>query len=294
MLFRSLYAEFGRHLNIDLYNGKPKKAHSVSAPIYNKVSPKEKAQPDIEDVEAVEVKPTEIKPENVNPKPINNINTRADEIETSGNVVQAQDNHDGYDPKLMMYNLFGELVEIPGAKKRRNKRQGLPKEQKQQPKAQPKPVEVKKVDEVATDETPKTGFRPLTEEELKFYGSLNWDDNPPINGFYTTMMEIAHRQLMEQEAERQRLEAANNPDKAVIPDTPYIEMTEGDFIPGGPTGVRKRTIIPIDNVAASQKKEPDMSPRPFSEDIQFFHKDGSMVCDTGQVGFLSQIGRAHV
>lgn len=100
------------------------------------------------------------------------------------------------------------------------------------------------------------------------------------------MMEIAHRQLMEQEAERQRMEAANRHD------TPYIEMTEGDFIPGVPTGVRKRTIIPIDNVAPdSQKKEPDMSPRPFLEDIQFFHKDGSMVCDTGQVGFLSQVSR---
>ena len=289
-----LYAEFGRHLNIDLYNGKPKKAHSVSAPIYNKVSPKEKTQPDIEDVEAVEVQSAEVKPTEVRPE--QKVSPRADEIETSGNVVPENDNPDGYDPKLMMYNLFGELVEIPGAKKRRNKRQGLPKEQKHQPKAQPKPVEVKKVDVPATDETPKTGFRPLTEEELKLYGSLNWDDNPPINGFYTTMMEIAHRQLMEQEAERQRLEAANNPDKA-IPTGPYIEMTEGDFIPGVPTGVKKRTIIPIENsttnsnTAKTVNAEPDMSPRPFSEDIQFFHKDGSMVCDNGQVGFLSQVSR---
>lgn len=263
---RVLYAEFGRHLNIDLYNGKPKKAHAVSTPIYNKVEQKEK------------------------PEPIKNVNPRADEIETSGNVVP-ENNPDNYDPKLMMYNLFGELVEIPGAKKRRNKRQGLPKEQKQPQKAQPKLIEVKKVDVTANDETPKTGFRPLTEDELKLYGSLNWDDNPPINGFYTTMMEIAHRQLMEQEAERRRMEAANNPD------TPYIEMTEGDFIPGVPTGVRKRTVIPIDNIAANSNKakttnaEPDMSPRPFSEDIQFFHKDGSMVCDNGQVGFLSQVSR---
>ncbi len=290
-----LYAEFGRHLNIDLYNGKPKKAHTVSSPIYNKVSekptPKKKTQPDIEDVEAVEV----------HPKPAQTISPRADEIETSGDLVP-ENNPDGYDPKLMMYNLFGELVEIPGAKKRRNKRQGLPKEQRQPQKAQPKSVEVKAAAvtpqsaTVNADETPKTGFRPLTEEELKLYGSLNWDDNPPINGFYTTMMEIAHRQLMEQEAERQRMEAANNPDN-VTPTGPYIEMTEGDFIPGVPTGVKKRTIIPIENVATNSNNakttnaEPDMSPRPFSEDIQFFHKDGSMVCDRGQVGFLSQVSR---
>ncbi len=295
---RVLSTEFGRHLNLDLYNGKPKKAHTVSTPIYNKVSPKEtpkkKPRPDIEDVEAVEVQP-EVE---------QHTSSRADEIETSGNVVPENNNPDGYDPKLMMYNLFGELVEIPGAKKRHSRRQGLPKEQKQQQKAQSEPVDGKvkttspqaatvKAEtpvaetETTVSETPKTGFRPLTDEELKFYGSLNWDDNPPINGFYTTMMEVAHRQLMEQEAERQRMEAANNPDKAIIPDTPYIEMTEGDFIPGVHTDVKKRTVIPIDNV----KKEPDMSPRPFSEDIQFFHKDGSMVCDNGQVGFLSQVSR---
>ena len=71
----------------------------------------------------MEVKPTEVKPEQ-------KVSQRPDEIETSGNVVP-ENTPDYYDAKLMMYNLFGELVEIPGAKKRRNKRQGLPKEQKQ-------------------------------------------------------------------------------------------------------------------------------------------------------------------
>ncbi len=60
-----LYAEFGLHLNLDLYHGKQQKAHTVSAPIYNK----EKPQPDIEDVEAVEV----------TPKPAQEISQRADE-----------------------------------------------------------------------------------------------------------------------------------------------------------------------------------------------------------------------
>ena len=119
---------------------------------------------------------------------------------------------------------------------------------------------------------------------MKRYGSLDWDENPPINGFYTTMMEIAHRQLAEQEAERIRTESEKNP---VVPDGPYIEMTEGDFIPGVPSGVKKRTVIPIEETS----KEPDMSPRPFSEDIMSFHKNGSMVCDRGQVGFLTDVSK---
>lgn len=282
-----LYTEFGQHLKLKLYNENARKPHNIYNNVSPEETPKKKEQPDIEDVEAVEIQSAEVNPSEVKPQSRQEISQRADEIETSGNVVQENNATDNYDPKLMMYNLFGELVEIPGAKKRRNKRQGLPKEQKQPQKAQPKSVKAKaesatpRATTVNADETPKTGFRPLTEEELKLYGSLNWDDNPPINGFYTTMMEIAHRQLMEQEAERRRMEAANNPD------TPYIEMTEGEFIPGVPTGVKKRTIISIDNV----RKEPDMSPRQFSEDIQFFHKDGSMVCDNGQVGFLSQVSR---
>ena len=32
-----------------------------------------------------------------------------------------------------------------------------------------------------------------------------------------------------------------------------------------------------------------MSPRPFSEDIQFFHKNGSMVVQDGMVGVLSDV-----
>ena len=60
----------------------------------------------------------------------------------------------------------------------------------------------------------------------------------------------------------------------------YIEKTEGDFIPGGRTRQPKVTAIPI---------ERDMSPRPFSEDIQFFHKNGSMVVADGMVGFLSDV-----
>ena len=69
------------------------------------------------------------------------------------------------------YNLFGELEPI-----------GKPKPQPKQVADAPKPkpsVEVKDI--------PVKKFRPLTEKELEFYGSLNWEDNPPINGFYETM-----------------------------------------------------------------------------------------------------------
>ena len=173
------------------------------------------------------------------------------------------DYNDNPDPRLFAYNLFGELEPI-----------GKPKPQ---PKSKDE-SEVPKGPTIDVKDIPIKKFRPLTEKELEFYGSLNWEDNPPINGFYETMMSIAHRQLEEMRLEREAEEAAKA--TGIVPDETYIEKTEGDFIPGGRARQPKVTAIPIKR---------DMSPRPFSEDIQFFHHNGSMVVQDGLVGFLSDV-----
>lgn len=184
------------------------------------------------------------------------------EIETDG----SPDYNDNPDPRLFAYNLFGELEPI-----------GKPKPQPKQAEDAPKPkpsVEVKDI--------PVKKFRPLTEKELEFYGSLNWDDNPPINGFYETMMSIAHRQLeemrLEREAEAAKQAAANG--ETIQEGGTTIQRTEGDFIPGQRSTVKAEPV------------EVDMSPRPFSEDIQFFHHNGSMVVQDGLVGFLSEVRKS--
>ena len=184
------------------------------------------------------------------------------EIETDGRP----DYSDNPDPRLFAYNLFGELEPI---QQKNNRRQ-----QMQKPEEKPKPANP------ATKAKPikSSGFRKLTDKELEFYGSLNWDDNPPINGFYEAMMSIAHRQMEEMRLEKKSQEAAQA--AGIAPGETYIEKTEGDFIPGGRARQPKVTAIPI---------ERDMSPRPFSEDIQFFHKNGSMVVADGMVGFLSDV-----
>ena len=182
----------------------------------------------------------------------------AKEMETDGRP----DYSDNPDPRLFAYNLFGELEPI-----------GKPKRQPRHSEDAPKPKP-----SVAVKDIPVQKFRPLSEKELAFYGSLNWEDNPPINGFYETMMSIAHRQLEEMRLEKESQEAAQA--AGIAPGETYIEKTEGDFIPGGRAKQPKVTAIPI---------ERDMSPCPFSEDIKFFHKNGSMVVQDGMVGFLSDV-----
>ncbi len=182
------------------------------------------------------------------------------EIETDG----SPDYTDNPDPRLYAYNLFGELEPI--GKLRRQ-----PKPAEDAPKPKPS-VEVKDI--------PVKKFRPLSEKELEFYGSLNWEDNPPINGFYETMMSIAHRQLEEMRLEREAEEAAKQAaanGETIHEGGTTIQRTEGDFVPG------QRSTIKAEPV------EVDMSPRPFSEDIQFFHHNGSMVVQDGLVGFLSEV-----
>lgn len=187
----------------------------------------------------------------------------AKEIEIDG----SPDYTDNPDPRLFAYNLFGELEPI-------DKPRRQPKPAEDAPKPKPS-VEVKDI--------PVKKFRLLNEKELEFYGALNWEDNPPINGFYETMMSIAHRQLEEMRLEREAEEAARQAaanGETIQEGGTTIRRTEGDFIPGRQPRV------------AAQKPEPverDMSPRPFSEDIQFFHHNGSMVVQDGLVGFLSEV-----
>ena len=182
-------------------------------------------------------------------------------------AVDSPDYSDNPDPRLFAYNLFGELEPI--AKPRRQPKQ---KEDTGQDRSK---QEIKDI--------PIKKFRPLTEKELEFYGSLNWDDNPPINGFYETMMSVAHRQIEEMRLEKEAIEAAKKAASegvAIIEGGTVIQKTEGDFIPS------RQPQAASPNPAKAQV---DMSPRAFSEDIQFFHKNGSMVVQDGLVGFLSEV-----
>ena len=250
------------HHALDTYLPKLVRAGKRVAICEQLEDPKLKKTPKQKVVETVTPnQPPKVEPK-PDPKPESPKVEPTKEIETDG----SPDYTDNPDPRLYAYNLFGELEPI--GKPRRQ-----PKPAEDAPKPKPS-VEVKDI--------PVKKFRPLNEKELEFYGSLNWEDNPPINGFYETMMNIAHRQLEEMRLEREAEEAAKQAaeGETILEGGTPIQRTEGDFVPGRQPRV------------AAQKSEPierDMSPRPFSEDIQFFHHNGSMVVQDGLVGFLSDI-----
>lgn len=249
------------HHALDTYLPKLVRAGQRVAICEQLEDPKQKQKEEYKHTEIITPSPTvEPKPTPVEPIPVSEPTEPIKEIETD----DGPDYNDNPDPRLFAYNLFGELE--PLEKPKRQPRQ--PKAQEEKPKSTPK-IEI-------SDATAKK-FRPLSEKELEFYGSLNWEDNPPINGFYETMMSIAHRQMAEMEAERQAAEATKQ--EIITENGTVIEKTEGDFIPQ-PRVAKVETPVTV---------ERDMSPRKFSEDIQYFHQNGSMVVDKGQVGFLSEV-----
>lgn len=145
--------------------------------------------------------------------PSDSIPQQAKEIETDG----SPDYSDNPDPRLFAYNLFGELEPRDAPKRQRT---AVPKKEKEE-----KPVEKPKPWADAKP-LPTNKFRPLTEKELEFYGSLNWDDNPPINGFYEAMMSIAYAQL----AERER-QAAEKKLTRIINPKPLSKMAQSSRKP---------------------------------------------------------------
>ncbi len=239
----------------------PKLTKAARQKVVETVTPNQAPKAEPKPVESPKSEAAHIEPPKVEPK-----HEPVKEIETDG----SPDYSDNPDPRLFAYNLFGELEPI---QKKNNRRQYKEKPEEKTgpaPRTESQPVKA-------------PSFRKLGEKELELYGSLNWDDNPPINGFYEAMMSIAHRQMEEMRLERESQEAAQA--AGIAPGETYIEKTEGDFIPGGRVRQPKVTAIPIE----PKGPERDMSPRPFSEDIQFFHKNGTMVVQDGMVGVLSDV-----
>ncbi|WP_303020768.1 helicase-related protein, partial [Muribaculum intestinale] len=220
------------------------------------VTPNQPPKAEPKPVESPKSEAAHIEPPKVEPK-----HEPVKEIETDG----SPDYSDNPDPRLFAYNLFGELEPIQKKSNRRQYKEKPEEKTGPAPRTESQPVKA-------------PSFRKLSEKELELYGSLNWDDNPPINGFYEDMMSIAHRQMEEMRLEKEAQEAAQA--AGIAAGETYIEKTEGDFIPSGLNRTEKVTAIPI---------ERDMSPRPFSEDIQFFHKNGTMVVQDGMVGVLSDV-----
>ncbi len=123
------------------------------------------------------------------------------------------------------------------------------------------------------------------------YAGINWEDNPPYNGFYEVMIDMTPEQRIrlrviaeehrQAELKRQGLTDTMNP--ILLPSKEAMEKY-GSHNAGGQTA--GDTQARIMNQPQAQKTV-DLTPRPFDGEMQPFYRDGTIVLDNeGSLGHL--------
>ena len=219
--------------------------------------------------------------------------------------------------QLSLLDLWGMTEEVrkqeaPAKKKKTAKKESPARRMPPKPQAQVTPK--------VTTAPPQPSVAPLTEKrdshETKpvsfaakgdlddIYASLDWDTNPPINGFYEMMMDLTPerrkelRRLAAQHQEKQRV------DGTAVKAAPAIDMPEKEATKRPEAQTEVATVPVTDNNASETttslfpefetekpKEEPlDLSPRPFNGMLEPHYRDGSMVLDASRnLGYLKDI-----
>ena len=133
---------------------------------------------------------------------------QAQPIEEKPEIEPRQPNHSSA-VQLTLLDLWGMPIEEPLKKKKAAKKESKPKPMPSTPKPQVKvtpPVEAAKPVNGNKEEKPENAEKPNDPDDI--YATLDWETNPPINGFYETMMSLTaeRRKTLRLEAERHRQE----------------------------------------------------------------------------------------
>ena len=133
---------------------------------------------------------------------------QAQPIEEKPEIEPRQPNHSSA-VQLTLLDLWGMPIEEPVKKKKAAKKESKPKPMPSTPKPQVKVtplVEAAKPVNGNKEEKPENAEKPNDPDDI--YATLDWETNPPINGFYETMMSLTaeRRKALRLEAERHRQE----------------------------------------------------------------------------------------
>ena len=131
---------------------------------------------------------------------------QAQPIEEKPEIEPRQPNHSSA-VQLTLLDLWGMPIEEPVKKKKAAKKESKPKPMPSTPKPQVKVtplVEAAKPVNGNKEEKPENAEKPNDPDDI--YATLDWETNPPINGFYETMMSLTaeRRKALRLEAERHR------------------------------------------------------------------------------------------
>ena len=233
---------------------------------------------------------------------------QAQPIEEKPEIEPRQPNHSSA-VQLTLLDLWGMPIEEPAKKKKAAKKESKPKPMPSTPKPQVKvtpPVEAAKPVNGNKEEKPENAEKPNDPDDI--YATLDWETNPPINGFYETMMSLTaeRRKALRLEAERHRQEQLKkmgikdtlNPAFAPSSDnmdkkpeqTEEIKQPEtlAEVVPTSETVAT--SLFPELETEKPKEEVMALSPRPFNGLLEPHHRDGSMVLDASRnLGYLKDL-----
>ena len=202
--------------------------------------------------------------------------------------------------QLSLLDLWGMTEEVrkqeaPAKKKKTAKKESTARRAIPKPKppvtAVPPVESVKPVIE-SKDAKPENVGKQSDPEDI--YATLDWDTNPPINGFYEMMMDLTP----ERRKELRRLAAQHQEKRQHVPDLKAAQETrqpetqpEVAATPAAHATETAATSLFPEFETEKPKEEPlDLSPRPFNGLLEPHYRDGSMVLDASRnLGYLKDL-----
>ena len=262
----------------------------------------------------------EVKTEQLAMKPEATITARTEEaqagkpqpIDEKPEIEPRQTNHSNA-VQLTLLDLWGMPIEERAKKKKatkkENKAKRVPSKPKPQVTAASSVESVKPTTESKEAKSENVGKHGDPED---IYATLDWETNPPINGFYETMMSLTpeRRKALRLEAERYRQEQLKkmgikdtlNP--AFVPSSGNLDKKPEQTEEIKQSETQKETENPIvstpDTAATSlfpeletekpKEETPDLTPRPYHRTPEMHLHEGSLVANRARdIGYLKDI-----
>ena len=237
---------------------------------------------------------------------------KSQSIDDKPEIEPRQTNHSNA-VQLTLLDFWGMPIEEPAKKKKATKKENKAKRVPSKPKPPvmaASPVESVKPATESKEAKPENAGRQSDPDDI--YATLDWETNPPINGFYETMMSLTpeRRKALRLEAERHRQEQLK---KSGVKDT-----LNPAFVPSSdnkpeqkeaaqqPKAQPEATPVPVTDNSQSEKataslfpefetekpKEevPDLTPRPYHRTPEMHLREGSLVANRARdIGYLKDI-----
>ena len=263
----------------------------------------------------------EVKTEQPAMKPEATITARTEEaqaekpqpIDEKPEIEPRQTNHSNA-VQLTLLDLWGMPIEEPAKKKKatkkENKAKRVPSKPKPQVTAASSVESVKPTTESKEAKSENVGKQGDPED---IYATLDWETNPPINGFYETMMSLTpeRRKALRLEAERYRQEqlkkigikdtlnptfvpSSGNLDKKPeqteeIKQSETQKETEDNPIVSTPD-TAATSLFPELEAEKPKEETPDLTPRPYHRTPEMHLREGSLVANRARdIGYLKDI-----